>query len=282
MEELAGGLTNRSFKVRTDEAILVVRLSRDDTDLLSIDRVAEHTNSRRAADAGAAPEVVDCLPDEGVMVVAWVEGRTYGPHDLRDGDTLQRVAAACRRLHAGERFANDFDLAAVQRRYLSIVTRHGFRLPDGYLELGLAADRVAAVLTASSEPTVPCNNDLHAANFIDDGERLWIIDYEFSGNNEACFELGNLWSESWLDDDHLVELVDAYYGVHRDDRIARARLWGVLAMYSWTLWASIQDAMSPLDHDYWAWGQENHDRAQRELAARSLDSLLDRCRDPAR
>ena len=48
----------------------------------------------------------------------------------------------------------------------------------------------------SDVPTVPCNNDLLAANFIDDGDRIWIIDFEYAGNNDPCFELGNIWSES--------------------------------------------------------------------------------------
>jgi len=276
VEPLEGGLTNFNFRVDTDERVVVVRLSSLDTDLLSIDRSAEHTNSRRAAESGAAPEVVDYLPGEGVLVVAWVEGRTYGPDDLRDGDNLRRVAAATRLLHEGPRFEGDFDMVDIQRRYLRLVQEKGFRLPDRYLEFMPAVDRIAAALQVRDEGTVPCNNDLLAANFIDDGERVWIIDYEYAGNNDACFELGNIWSESTLDDEHLVELVDAYYGEHRDDKIARARLLGLMSKYGWTLWATIQASASPIDFDFWSWGMEKYDRAVAEFDDPGFDDLLDR------
>ena len=280
VEPLEGGLTNFNFKVVTDERAVVVRLSSLDQDLLSIDRAAEHTNSRHAATAGAAPAVVDYLPGRGVLVVEWVEGRTYGPDDLRDSDRLRKVATACRLLHAAPRFTGDFDMLRIQRRYLDIVTERGFRLPDRYLEFMPAVDRIAAALAVRDEGTVPCNNDLLAANFIDDGERVWIIDYEYAGNNDACFELGNIWSESTLDPEHLTELVDAYYGAHLDAKIARARLLGLMSKYGWTLWASIQSAVSPIEFDFWSWGMEKYERAVTEFDDPGFGDLLDRAAAP--
>jgi thiamine kinase-like enzyme len=273
---LEGGLTNVNFRVDTGERVVVVRLSSLDQDLLSIDREAEYTNSRRAAESGAAPQVVEYLPGEGVLVIAWVEGRTYAPDDLRDADNLTRAAAACRTLHAGPRFDGDFDMFEIQQRYLGIVQERGFRLPDRYLEFQPAVERIRSALAVRAEATVPCNNDLLAANFIDDGVRLWIIDYEYAGNNEACFELGNIWSESTLDEEHLVHLVDAYYGEHRDDLVARARLLGLMSKYGWTLWASIQASASPMDFDFWSWGMEKYDRAVPEFDGPDFDALLDR------
>jgi thiamine kinase-like enzyme len=207
-------------------------------------------------------------------VIAWVEGRTYAPGDLRDAGNLTRAAAACRTLHAGPRFDGDFDMFEIQQRYLGIVQQRGFRLPDRYLEFQPAVERIRSALAVRAEATVPCNNDLLAANFIDDGERLWIIDYEYSGNNDACFELGNIWSESTLDDEHLVHLVDAYYGEHRDDKVARARLLGLMSKYGWTLWASIQDAASTLDFDFWEWGMEKYERAVDEFDSPEFDTWL--------
>ncbi len=277
---LDGGLTNFNFKVSTDDRIVVVRLSSTEGDLLAIDREAEHVNSAHAAASGAAPAVVDYLPGRGVLVVEWVEGRTYAPDDLRDEANLRKVADACRMLHAGPRFVSDFDMVRIQRNYLDIVTEHGFRLPDRYLEFMPAVDRVAAALAVRAEATVPCNNDLLAANFIDDGDRVWIIDYEYAGNNDICFELGNIWSESTLDDEHLVALVDAYFGAHRPDQVARARLLGLLSKYGWTLWASIQAAASPIDFDFWSWGMEKYDRAVAEFDDPGFSGLLDRATAP--
>jgi thiamine kinase-like enzyme len=274
VEALAGGLTNVNFKVTTPDRTVVVRLSGSDGDLLSIDRDAEHVNSRRAAVSGAAPEVLRYLPEHHALIVTWVEGRTLQADDLRETSMLERVAAVCRTLHAGPRFVGDFDMFAVQRRYLGIVQERGFRLPDRYLELMPHADRIAAALAVRKGPTVPCNNDLLAANFIDDGDRLWVIDYEYGGNGDPAFELGNIWQESDLSLDQLGTLVDAYAGRHLRHEVARARLYGVMARYGWTLWASIQASVSPIDFDFWSWGMEKYVRAVEELDGPDLEHLL--------
>lgn len=276
VEPLEGGLTNLSFRVDTGERVVVVRLPRSDGGLLSIDRDAEYANSCRAAESGVAPEVVDHLPGEGVLVVAWVEGRTVATEDLRDETTLRRVAEACRLLHGGPRFEGDFDMFAVHRRYLRLVQEQGLRLPDRYLEFMPAVDRIRSALAARAAASVPCHNDLLAANLVDDGERLWIIDYEYAGNNDACFELGNLWGESALDLEHLDWLVDAYYGDHRDHKVARARLFALMSRYGWALWATVQAAVSPVEFDFRSWGTQQYDRAVAEFEHPGFDSLLDR------
>ena len=262
---LDGGLTNTNLKVETPDGRFVARLSGETGSLLAIDRDAEFHNSVAAASTGVAPEVVDHLPDAGVLVIRWVEGRTLTEADLADPGTLARVADSVRRLHAGPRFVSEFDMFDVQRRYLAIVREHGFRLPARYEEFLPQVERIRQALAVLPEPTVPCNNDLLAANFIDDGEQVWLIDYEYSGNNDPCFELGNIWSESTLPEELLPELVTAYYGRRRADRVARARLLGLMSKYGWTLWASIQDGASPLDFDFWSWGMEKYERAVEEF-----------------
>jgi thiamine kinase-like enzyme len=280
VEPLEGGLTNFNFKVSTPERTAVVRLSSSDGDLLAIDRDAEHLNSLRAAESGAAPAVIDYRPDHQALVVAWLDGTTLTAQDLHDERNVVRAATVCRLLHSGPRFVGDFDMFAVQRRYLAIVRDRGYRLPPRYLDLLPEVDRIADALAVQIEPTVPCNNDLLAANFIDDGDRLWVIDYEYAGNNDPCFELGNIWSESDLPIDHLTLLVDSYYGRHLRHKVARARLLGLMAKYGWTLWASIQAAVSPIEFDFWSWGMEKYERAVEEFDAPGFAVLLDEARRP--
>jgi thiamine kinase-like enzyme len=122
---------------------------------------------------------------------------------------------------------------------------------------------------------VPCNNDLLAGNFIDDGERIWLIDYEYSGNNDPCFELGNIAAECRLSPDALAELVTSYYGRPLRNKIARARLLGRAGKYGWTLWGAIQSAASPLDFDFWSWAMERFDGAAEGLTDAGFPALLD-------
>jgi thiamine kinase-like enzyme len=275
VQPLAGGLTNQNYRVTVDGRSYVARLSSPSGSLLAIDRVAEHANSVAAAACGVAPAVAGYSKDAGILVVDWVEGRTMTERDVRDDANLPRIAAACRQLHAGPRFVSDFDMFDIQRRYLAVVREYGFRVPEGYLNFMPAVERIRTALAARPEPTVPCNNDLLAANLIDDGSRIWLIDYEYSGNNDPYFELGNIWSESGLELAQLERLVAAYCGRDSPARVARARLLGLMSKYGWTLWASIQDGVSELDFDFWSWGMEKYLRAVAEFDGPDLAGLME-------
>ena len=273
--ELAGGLTNTNYKVVTGSGAYVMRVSAKDAGLLAIDRENEYLNSVSAAEAGVGAKVVDYAPQHSLLVLEFIEGETQSADDLRRGDKLEMVAAACRRLHSASPFRDDFNMFRIQHRYLGLVRERGFRLPDRYLEFEPQVRRIEAAMAVRDEGTVPCNNDLLAENFIDTGGTFRLIDYEYSGMNDACFELGNLWSESNLSLDQLDELVTHYYGRRLRNRIARARLWGLMSKYGWTLWASIQDGVSDIDFDFWSWGMEKYERAVAEFDSPDFDRLLD-------
>ena len=275
VSELAGGLTNTNYKVETDRGAYVVRVSAKDAGLLAIDRENEHHNTVSAADAGVGAAVVAYLPDRGVLVLEFIEGQTQTADDLRRGDRLDWVAAACRRLHGARRFRDDFNMFRIQHRYLGLVQERGFRLPDSYLAYEPQVRRIEEAMAVRDEGTVPCNNDLLAENFIDVGDGFRLIDYEYSGNNDACFELGNVWSESNLALEQLDQLVAHYYGRPLANKVARARLWGLMSKYGWTLWASIQDGVSDIDFDFWGWGMEKYGRAVTEFEGRDFERLLE-------
>jgi thiamine kinase-like enzyme len=280
VQDLPGGLTNRILKVTTrDGAPYVARLSEPGASLLSVDRDAEEHDSRAAATAGVAPEVIDRVVDgpggTGVLVVRWLPARTWTAADLGDEANLRRLAGACRRLHAGPRFARDFDMFALQRQYLAIVRDRGFQLPPRYEDYLPAAEAIRRALAIRPVPTVPCHNDLLPANILDDGERLWIVDYEYAGNGDPWFELGNAWSEACLPAELLEPLVTAYLGRPCRALVARARLLGLMAQYGWTLWASISAVIGAVDFDFWSWGMEKYERARAEFDGPDLPRLLD-------
>jgi thiamine kinase-like enzyme len=243
-------------------------------DELAVDRRAEYENSVRAAATGAGAPVVNFLHDDGVLVIGFLKGETLTDEHLQRPGILPRVAVACRRLHAGEPFVNRFDMFDLQADYLERVQRRGFRLPSGYLDHAGTVARIRDALALRPETPRPCNNDLLAANFIDDGLTVSIIDYEYSGNNDPYFELGNLWSECHLTLDQLDELIAAYDGAPSARHVARARLWGLMSQYGWTLWASIQNATSQIDFDFWSWGMEKYERAEATFAGPDLERLL--------
>jgi thiamine kinase-like enzyme len=272
--ELPGGLTNHNYKVSTAGGTFVARIW-SSGDYLAINRDHEYHNSVAAAQAGVGAPVVDYRPQDSLMVLRYIEGRTFTNSDVQDPQNIPRIARVCRQLHAGPRFVSDFDMFAIQGRYAAVTAEQGFAVPAGYDSWMPQAEAARRALAVRAQPTVPCNNDLLAANFIDDGERIWLIDYEYSGNNDACFELGNIWGECHLPADGLAELVRAYYGRPLRNKIARAMLLGIVGKYGWTLWGAIQAATSPIEFDFWSWAMERYEGAVAGFTGPGFARLLD-------
>ena len=274
VEPLMGGLTNTNYKVTSPSGCFVVRISGKDTSLLAIDRENEAHNTVAAAETGVGAPYVAFLPEQDALVLGFLDGEVMDSAKLRSGEHTDAIADACRRLHAGRRFLHDFDMFRIQPRYLRIVRERGFRLPERYEEFEPKVRAIEAAMRAQPEQTVPSNNDLLAENLILAGGEMRLIDYEYSGNNEPSFELGDVWSESNLSLEQLEQLVTAYYGQALRNKVARARLWGLMSKYGWTLWGSIQLGISDIDFDFWSWAMEKYERAVEELDGPQFAQLL--------
>jgi thiamine kinase-like enzyme len=265
IKELSGGLTNRNFLIETPTDKYVARVSSNSSSFLSIDRGSEFINTTIAGKGGVGAEVLDYIPGEGLLLISYISGKTYGAEDV--AANLPRIATSLRNLHALEPFDHEFNMFNTQSNYLKIVKEQGFRVPDGYVDFEPMVAQIKKAFEVLFEGLVPCNNDLLPGNFIDDGKKIWLIDYEYSGNNDACFEIGNVWAEAFQPIEALEELVTAYYGAHRPDKVARAWLWALMAKYGWTLWASIQDSVSEIEFDFWEWGMSKYDLARSEFTS---------------
>jgi thiamine kinase-like enzyme len=272
IKELSGGLTNRNFLIETLTDKYVARVSSNSSDFLAIDRGSEFINTTIAGKGGVGAEVLDYIPGEGLLLISYISGKTYGAADV--GANLPRIATSLRNLHALEPFDHEFNMFNTQSNYFKIVKEQGFRVPDGYVDFEPMVAQIKKAFEVLFEGLVPCNNDLLPGNFIDDGKKIWLIDYEYSGNNDACFEIGNVWAEAFLPIEALEELVTAYFGSHRPDKVARAWLWALMAKYGWTLWASIQDSVSEIEFDFWEWGMSKYDLARSEFTSEYFKKAL--------
>lgn len=277
--ELPGGLTNHNVRVVTTDAgprlDLVVRCSSSDAGLLGIDRDAEHHNTRVAAEAGVGAPVVEYRPDLGMLVIGYLPARGLDDADLADPAVLARAASAVRRLHAAPPFRGDFDMVERQAGYRACIAENSFSLPSTYDDHAAAWRRLCEVLRATARPRVPCNNDLLAANFLDDGRRVWLIDYEYSGNNDPTFELGNTAAECGFTDEQTEAWAEAYFGTPSRADVARVRLQVLASRYGWSLWGFIQAATSPIDYDFRAWGEERFEAAASVLGSPAFTRLLE-------
>jgi thiamine kinase-like enzyme len=275
ISQIPAGLTNQNFRVDVDATPYFVRLPGPSTELLAVDRGNELHNTRAAAAAGVGPSVLDHDPASGALVLEWIDGRTMSNEAFAEPGMPARIAESLRLLHAGPRFRDDFDMFRLVEHYLRVVDERSIRIPAGYRnELGKVG-RIEAALAARPVETVPCHNDLLAENYLDDGSKLWIVDYEYSGNNDPTFELGNTAQELGFDAARQQELCAAYFGEATPALLARMRLQMIMSDVGWTLWAAIQAAISSIDYDFWGWAEERWARASSSFRHDDFGDLLD-------
>jgi thiamine kinase-like enzyme len=273
---LGGGLTNMNYRVETPTGIYVMRVSDTATGLLGINRENEKVNTQRACLAGVGPAVIDFLPAENVLVISWIHAKTLHAKDFQvQSRLLPRIARSLKMLHAGPKFQGDFYFPFIRSNYKQIVLKNGYFIPDQYLSIEPLILQLEKIIAATPEEQVPCNNDLLAENFMDDGEKIWIIDYEYAGQNEASFEIGNLASEISLSDEQLTALCDAYWQQHLPSKIARAMAWSMIARYGWVLWASIQEAASSINFDFRSWGIRKWNSVLPELTGERYHTVME-------
>jgi thiamine kinase-like enzyme len=278
ISSLSGGLTNEIYLVEAGGERYVMRLPGTSTELLSIDRANEVYNARAAASTGIGPAVLEHIPQLDIMVLEFIPGPTMSAGTLQSESMARRMAESFKRLHSAPRFLKDFDMFRLIEDYLRIVEEHEVRIPSDYRErLPLLAE-IERAAQVGALPTVSCHNDLLCENFIDDGRCLRIVDYELSGNNDACFDLGNTAQEASLDDELRAILCEAYFGRPDRQQLARMNLFALMSDVGWTLWGAIQAKISTLDFDFTDYYTTRWNRALMVMESDRLEDWLKEAR----
>ena len=278
---LSGGLTNTNYRVDVDDQPHFVRVPGAKTELLAVDRRNEYHNTEAAAAAGVGPKVLYYLPEYDVMVLEFIAGETMSNQKLQAAGMPRRIARSLRLLHTGPRFLTDFNMFRLTEYYLNICDEYQVTIPDRYPQRMPAVVHIEEALSVHPLPTVPCNNDLLAENYIDDGRLLRLIDYEYSGNNDPCFELGNTCQELGYDERRIRELCAAYFGEASPAMLARMKLNMIMSDVGWALWAAIQAKISNIEFDFWGWAIERWSRAEAKMDSAEFPGWLSDVQKPA-
>ena len=259
---LSGGITNRNFGVTMADGPdrYVIRLAGNDTHLLGISREVEHAATVAAAGVGVGPEVVAFIRPEGYLVTRFIVGAPVSLEELRQPDTLRRVADSIRRIHGGPAIPGLFVPLRVVEAYRALALARGVTIPRAYGEALTVGRRIErALLDAPLEPR-PCHNDLLNANFIDDGERVRIVDWEYAGMGDPFFDLGNFSVNNELPAKADEALLEAYAGGVTPPDLARLRLMRIVSDFREAMWGVLQQGISTLDVDFVAYADEHFER----------------------
>jgi thiamine kinase-like enzyme len=264
--QLEGGITNRNFRVNFGGTDYVVRLPGKRTQLLGIDREAECIANKAAAELGIAPRVAALLDEPSALVTAFVSGREMKADELREPETIAEVAHDLRSLHdSGTELPSDFDSFRLVEEYAETGRANGSEPPDGYDEALEAAHTIEkTVRDQPGHEPVPAHNDLLPANFLRDGDRMQLIDWEYAGMGDRWFDLGNFAVNNELDDDQEGLLLEAYFGEPPDERKrATLKLFRFMSDFREGMWGVVQAGVSELDFDFRDYAQKHFDRLEK-------------------
>jgi thiamine kinase-like enzyme len=276
VEPLEGGITNRNFVVRMGGEAFVLRVPGSDTELLGIDRANELRAARVAADAGVGPEVVAAMPDLGCFVARFVPGEHVPLERLREDDAvLASVVSSVRRLHACPPIPSSFPVFRIVEGYRDVAAARGVSVPAAYDDAHALAARIEEAFAGAPSPLTTCHNDLLNGNFLLDGDRVWIVDYEYAGMGDVFFDLGNLSVNNGLDDAARERLLDHYFlGDVRDRHRSRLALMCLMSDFREAMWGVVQQAISSLDVDFVDYADRHFARLLAGAASAPLADLL--------
>ena len=237
--ERLGGLTNRVYRA----GAACLRIPGKGTEEY-IDRANEAVAAREAARAGVSPEVLHFDAKTGVMATRFLAGAvTMSPEGFKTRKGAPaRAGQVFRRLHdSGAQFPFRFELFAMIDDYLAILSTKDVTLPDGYHDVVREAAFVRSALSAQPLPLAPCHCEPLCENFLDTGERMWIVDWEYSGMNDPMWDLGDLSVEGQFDADQDEAMIRAYFGGPPSPaERGRIVIYNAMCDLLWTLWGLIQ------------------------------------------
>jgi thiamine kinase-like enzyme len=276
IERLAG-LTNRNYKISHGNERFVLRIPGEGT-AEYIDRKAEAVAARIAAEAGVNAELLFFDDNDGLMLTRFIDGAaTMSAERFKDLGAVARAARAFRRMHeCGRSFATEFELFGKMDEYLAYLRKKNARIPDGYAEVQKEAEAVRAALAARPGRLAPCHCDPLAENFLDTGQRTYIIDWEYAGNNDPMWDLGDVSVEAGFGPDQDEALLEAYFnGKPPADQAGRMVMYKAMCDLLWTLWGVIQVVNeNPVD-DFWSYAVNRFERCKALMGSAEFGQRLE-------
>jgi thiamine kinase-like enzyme len=241
VSQLPGGLTNKTFRVKTLSRHYVARQPGAESSAF-INRNAESYNARIAGELGVAPSIY-FTNDAGAMISRFIDNsQTMSPVLLNESVNLQHAVTALKKIHSSnKRFANDCNVFERNRVMRDILKKNQMKLPESFHEIEPLINRIEAIIAKYSLQTAPCHNDTTPGNFLLSNDSMWIIDWEYSANNDPLWDLVNLSMEAGFSDEQDAQMLQAYYGdVLSDQIVERYKLYKPVVEYWVVLWCMVQ------------------------------------------
>jgi thiamine kinase-like enzyme len=269
---ISGGITNRNYKLESEHGAFMLRIAGERTELLGIDRANEFSSSQIAHAVGVGTKPIAFLENHAAILSRFIpDALTLEPETATA--RLERIVPRLRAFHGAPNSPAKFSPFQTVRNYHTLALEHGVKFPKDLQNILEQMTRIETALQPHARDC-PCHNDLLPANFLDDGKRIWIIDWEYAGNGNPFFDLGNLAVNLELNEMACELLLELYFGKSDSKLNAQLQLMKLASDLREAFWGFLQSGISTLEFDFIEYGNKHLERFRVNAARGEFENWL--------
>jgi len=263
------GLTNINFEVIVDKKSFFLSMPSSNSKLLNIDYKNKHHNNKICGEINISPRVIHFIESENLLVTEFIKSECSSLEMFQDFKTIKQLVESIKLLHNAKPFLRNFNMFNQISFYQNILDKN--YLPKNIFKYVNNIKTLERKLYLENDRLVPCHNDLLAQNIINKDNQIFIVDFDYSGNNDPCFELGNLSVEMEYNEQKIDKLIRSYYGEINENIISRVNLQGIVSDIGWSLWSYVQVKNSNFNFDYTAHAIYRLERAINKMESKEYE-----------
>ena len=268
IQSINKGITNINFKVLVDENAYFLTVPDSNSQLLNIDFSNKYYNNKICGSIGISPRVVNFIEPENILVTDFIVSNSpYLKLNQNAGIDIQLIKTI-KALHNTKPFLQNFDMFKLIDYYLRLLKRRKIELPKFIDKYSKTIDSLGKILAQYRNHLVPCHNDIVPENIINSHHKIYLVDFDYSGNNDFCFDLGNLSVEMGYNENQVNQLVKYYCGTIQEKILSRVLLQSIVSDIGWSLWGYLQARISNLDYDFKKYAIKRWKRAVSKLESK--------------
>ena len=264
VDQINSGITNINFEITVGKKSFF--LSIPDSESLNIDYENKYYNNKICGELGISPKVTHFIKSENLLVTEFIESKESSLVIFQSSEEIKQLVRNIKLLHNAKPFLRNFNMFTQISAFQNTLKRDP--LPKKLLKYVNEIKTLKQKLHLPNDQLVPCHNDLLAENMINKDNQILIVDFDYSGNNDACFELGNLSVEMGYNDEQINKLVEFYYGEINENIISRINLQGIVSDIGWSLWSYVQAKNSNINFDYSSHAIDRLERAVNKIESK--------------
>jgi thiamine kinase-like enzyme len=248
VNSINNGITNINYEAIIEKKSFFLSVPSPNSDLLNIDYKNKYYNNKICGEINISPKVTHFIESKNLLVTEFIKSKHSTLEIFQSANEIEQLVKNIKQMHNTKPFLKNFNMFSRISSYQNILKR--FYLPQ---KLNRYVNNIKSLedkLYLPKHKLVPCHNDLLPGNIINKNNKIFIIDFDYSGNNDPCFELGNLSVEMQYDSNQINKLIKFYYGNINQRIVSRVNLQGIVSDIGWSLWSYIQAENSNLNYDY--------------------------------